>query len=280
MLERFKGLLPKDWLGQTAPVADALIGGICDSLDAVHDLYLYARDQTRIETASGFMLDLIAWDFLGGRLRRRDGQTDDAFREAILKEIFRPRASRPAMALALKDLTGVEPIIFEPANVNDTGAWGVAGMGWCAAGRWGSIANPYECWIDVQRPLGEGIEGANGWGDDSGGWGYLLAEWVSLSMAKGPVTDDDIYDCIERTRPAGVRCWTRIADQIPPPDLQPSYGYLLDAQGNRLVLDDGGGLLVSWPAETNTSAVPPDTPLGRLWFNDKTMSGLIAALPF
>src|SRR4051812_13428650 len=72
----------------------------------IYDLIAYAKLQTRIRTATDGWLDLVAFDFFGGRIKRRAGQGDEAFRRRIMVEMFRPRATRPAMAAALKDLTG------------------------------------------------------------------------------------------------------------------------------------------------------------------------------
>lgn len=297
MLARLKGLLPARWFSQDAPLLDALLGGLADGLAWCHSLYLYAKAQTRIDTATEFNLDLIAWDFLGKRLRRKKDQPDDSFRWWIKREIFRPRANRPGMSQALEDLTGVKPIIFEPWNPNDCGVWGGNTMGWSAAGRYGSLEHPYECWIDVQRPLGQGIPGVNGYGGAAGGYGdgetYRgngeggantgREEWVSLQMVTGPVTDRDIYDAVEYTRPAAVTCWTRISDVIPPDALSPSYDFLLDTAGDRLVLDDESGIVLEGPGyePPEDTMAQPDQVVGHPWFNDKTQSGQIMVVwPF
>lgn len=284
MLARLKSELPKRWANYASPKLDAVLGGLADALADLYSFYAYAKDQTRIATASGFMLDLIAWDFLGGRLLRRNSQQDNSFRAAILKEIFRPRATRSSMTLALSDLTGKAPIIFEPANPLDTGAWNGL-MGWSCAGRWGSLQHPFECWIDAQRPTGQGIPGVEGYGGSAGGWGQGRSEWASLSMMSGPVTDDDIYNTIEAIRPAATVCWTRISDDLPPVFLQPSYSFLDSPAGDRLVLDDESGIIVSGPpydqpfTAPGTAPTPADT--SHLWFDDKKQSGQIAAVwPF
>lgn len=288
MLTRLKSLLPARWFSQSAPILDAVLGGLSDSLNWCHNLFLYVKAQTRIDTATEFNLDLIAWDFLGRRLRRKKDQPDDSFRFWIKREIFRPRANRPGMSQALEDLTGVKPIIFEPWNPNDTGVWG-RNMGWSAIGRYGSLAHPYECWIDVQRPKGQGIPGVNGYGGAAGGYGNKITdktgreEWVSLSMVTGPVTDRDIYDAIEATRPAVMTCWTRISDIIPPDALSPSYDFLLSPQGDRLVLDDESGIILDGPPyePPEDTVAQPDRIVGHPWFNDKTQSGQIMVIwPF
>lgn len=245
MLARLVSLLPSRWFSHAAPLRDALLGGVADSLAWCYALYADAKNQTRIATATGYFLDMISWDFLGGALRRRGGQGDDSFRAEIVREIFRARASRPAMVAAIADLTGVAPIVFEPANPHDTGVWTTGGrMGWSMLGRWGSMQHPHECWIDLQRPLGQGIPGVNGYGGAAAGYGAGRGEWVSLAMVAGPITDTEIYRTVERIRPVGTTCWVRISDALPPPDLASPYDYLADASGLRLVLDDHSGVVI------------------------------------
>lgn len=274
---RFYSLLPYRWWGEGAPVRNFIIGGVADSLNWAYSFYAYAKAQTRISTATEFNLDIIAWDFLGGRVLRRESQGDDSFRAAIIKEIFRPRASRPAMRDALLDLTGKEPLIFEPANPNDTGAYN-HNMAWSLHGRYGSLQHPYECWIDIQRPAGQGIPGVEGYGGIGGGWGYMRSEWASLSMFSGKVTDNDIYNSVGSTRPAGIVCWCRISDDVPPADLNPQYSYLDSPGGLRLVTNDHSGLIVGWPLSINTSPASAGRRMAHLFFDDRTQSALVAAI--
>jgi hypothetical protein len=279
-LDRFYSLLPYRWWGENAPVRDAVIGGLSDSLEWAYDFYVYAKAQTRISTATEFNLDIIAWDFLGGRLLRRTSQSDDSFRAAVIKEIFRPRATRAAMKQALFDLTGQEPLIFEPANPNDTGCYNI-NMAWSVHGRYGSLEHPYECWIDIQRPLGQGIPGVEGYGGIGGGWGLMRSEWTSLAMLSGPVTDREIYNTVEAIRAAGTVCWCRISDDVPPADLSSAYSFLADANGWRLMMKDGSGLIVGWPASVVTSPSVAELPKAHLYFDDRKKSALIAAVwPF
>lgn len=246
MMRRLKSLLPYRWWAYIAPIRDAVLGGVVAALVWVYSFYDYVKRQTRILTATEFNLDLIAWDFFGGKFKRKPGQNDAFFRIAIIQEILRPRATRPGMTIALTNLTGVAPIIFEPSNPNDTGVYG-RGMGYSVAGRYGSLEHPYEAWIDVQRPLGQGIPGVEGYGGLAGGYDAGRSEFVSLDMVTGPVTDLDIYETVENTRPAGTICWVRISDLIPPADLSPSYSFLLSPEGDRLVLDDHGGIIIDGP---------------------------------
>lgn len=285
MLARLKTPLRElKWWNWTAPIADAVRGGVADSLSWCYSFYAYAQAQTRISTATEFNLDIISWDFLGTRIKRRPGQSDDSFRAVIKQEIFRPRATRPAMAQAITDLTGTAPIIFEPWNPRDTGVYGRGSLAWSTVGRYGSLQKQFQCWIDVQRPLGQGIPAINGWGGSAGGYGSGRMEWASLSLVTGPVTDNDIYMMIEAIRPAGVTCWTRISDQLPPTHLLPNYDYLLSTTGDRLVLQDDSGIILDGPAEpppTIAAGSQPAQAKGMLAFDDATQSAQIASVwPF
>src|SRR5260364_357770 len=73
MFNRFKSLLPR-WFGDQTPVLDALLHGLAATARHAHRLIEYARLQTRLQTATGGWLDLIAADSLG--MRSSAGQTN------------------------------------------------------------------------------------------------------------------------------------------------------------------------------------------------------------
>ena len=209
MLARLKSVLPARWFGEAPATLDAVLAGLADGWAWLHEMLAVVRAQARVATASGAMLDMIALDFFGARLARRRAQGDAAFRAAILRELLRERATRAALAAALRDLTGWEPAIFEPRRPADTGGWGVA-SGWNAGGGWGSLALPYQCFVTARRPQGSGIAGLNGWGAGGGGWGVGGMAWASLAMIAGQVTDADIYRAAADVLPIGATAWVRI----------------------------------------------------------------------
>lgn len=249
ILARLKSLLPARWFNDRAPVITAVLGGIADSLSGSFAFISYAEKQARLATMGEFWLDLFALDYFGLRFGRRNSQADDSFRVSLYKEIFRVRATREGMRVALLDLTGVSPIIFEPANPRDTGAYGSPTIGWSVAGRYGSNEQPAEIYIDVQRPLGQGVPLISGYGSAASGYGASAGrgEYVSLDDVKGPVTDRDIFRTIEATRPVGTIAWTRIEESLPPPDLAPAYVQLLAPDDQALVMPDGGSIYISGP---------------------------------
>ena len=211
MLARLRAVLPARWHGEANATLDGVLAGLAEGWSWLHDMLARVRAQARIATASGATLDLIAGDYFGPRLRRRRGQGDTAWRAAILRELRRERATRPAVAAALRDLTGREPEIFEPRRPADTGGWGIA-CGYGSAGGWGSLALPYQCFVTARRPLGSGIARLSGWNAGGGGWGGGTIAWASLAMVEGQVTDADIHAAVAAVMPAAAVAWVRIAD--------------------------------------------------------------------
>jgi hypothetical protein len=136
VVRRLKAVLPARWFPDSAPLLEGLLAGLADAWAWLYSLLRYARQQTRIATATDGFLDLIAQDCFGGRLVRAGGQTDAAFRAIIQREMLRERGTRAAVISVLTDLTGRAPVVFEPARPADTGGWGLA-LGYGAGGGWG-----------------------------------------------------------------------------------------------------------------------------------------------
>jgi hypothetical protein len=126
IFSRLKRLLPVGWFGDTNPILDAALWGCATAQAWAYTLYLYAKDQTRIKTATDGWLDLISLDFFGNALMRYANQSDPNFRNRILINLFRERTTRPAMEKILFDLTGRAPIIIEPGRPADVGSYGAA----------------------------------------------------------------------------------------------------------------------------------------------------------
>jgi hypothetical protein len=127
IVQRQVGVLPP-WFPDlaNAPVLKAILGGVGGALAFVFNFYTYAKLQTRIATATSGWLDLIAWDFFGGRFVRRNSELDAGWRLRIVKEILRPRQTRAAITQALQDLTTRTPLILEFFNPQDMGGYDVS----------------------------------------------------------------------------------------------------------------------------------------------------------
>lgn len=209
MAARLRRLLPARWFADAAPVRDALLDGLAAVWEAMHAQVGFARRQTRIATASGAWLGLIAQDLFGPRLPRRRREEDAAYAARIRAALLRPRATRAAVSARLTELTGRAPVIFEPAYPADTGAWGIA-TGYGAAGGWGSLALPFQSFVTAFRPHGTGIGNVAGWNSPAGGYGIGAVEYADLAMISGQVTDAEIHAAIAETLPVAGIAWTRV----------------------------------------------------------------------
>ena len=210
ILARIKAVLPVRWFADTAPILDSLLSGLSWAWSWIYSLLNYVQAQTRIATASDVWLDVIASDFFGDRLRRRAGQSDDAFRLLIQDNLLREHGTRQAIINAVKDLTGRQPSIFEPMRTTDTGGYTAGGVGYGAGGGWGNMLLPFQCFVTAFRPLGTGISLISGWGAPAGGYGIGTIEYASLAMVQGQVTDADINAAIANVLPVAAIAWTSI----------------------------------------------------------------------
>jgi hypothetical protein len=215
VFSRLKAALPQRWFGSTSdsmPVVDSVLAAATTALSFIYSLYAYAKLQTRIKTATDGYLDLIAADFFGTSIQRKANQTDASFRATIIANMFRERATRNAIVKVLQDLTGRTPKIIEPKRPADTGAYGGPLIGYGLAGAYGSLQMPYQAFVIAYRPLGTGIPSVAGYGVSTGAYSTASqAEWASLSMIQGAVTDADIYAAIDSVRPAATIVWTNIS---------------------------------------------------------------------
>jgi hypothetical protein len=181
MLARIKTVLPARWFPDATPLLDGMATGLAEAGAWLHALLATVKLQTRLKTATGGFLDMIAQDYFGGRLPRRAGQSDSSFRVRIETELFRDRGTRGALIEVLEYLTGRTPVVFEPARPADTRGWGVA-LGYGVAGGWGSLMLPFQSFVTAYRP---------GPGSD-------------------PVSDDDIMAAIAGVTPVAAIAWVRI----------------------------------------------------------------------
>lgn len=210
--QRIKALIPK-WFSDDTPVLDALLRGFAYAKSFVYGLIVYAALQTRIKTATDGWLDMIAADFFCSSLLRKSGQSDASFRNRIIINLFRERATRNGLVRVLTDLTGRAPVVFEPQRPLDTGSYGGPLIGYGVAGGYGSMLLPFQAFVTAYRPTSTGIPNVAGYGVSTGGYSRASqAEIASLNMIQGAVTDDDIYAAIDSVKPVGTTIWTRIAN--------------------------------------------------------------------
>lgn len=211
--------LPRGWFDQGGEVINALANAVGEPAAFGFDQIGYVAKQTRLATATDGFLDLAAEDYFGrGGMKRRKSEADDDYRARLQEELLRPLGTREALVDVIDDLTGHEPTILEPAHQPDCGAWGGASgpylMGYGVAGHYGSYGVPFQFFMTVQRPDGQGIPDiapyyANGSGSP-GGYGVGAMAYGSSEDIVGIVTDAEIYETIARTIPAGVTAWVNI----------------------------------------------------------------------
>lgn len=224
---RLRSYLPAGWFPDDpteAPLLNAVLTGIATILAVVYSLYVFVKAQTRIATATGGWLDLIANDFFGPTLLRGFNETDPNYRTRIQINLFRPRGTRQSVIDILTQLTGHAPVIFEPARPGDTGVYDVGGVAYDLAGGYGDILVA-QAFVVAFRPVGQGIPLVGGYDTSVGAYdtGSQL-EYIDSSMYAGSAPDSAIYAAINSVRPVGVTIWTRIMNWPPmPPVIPASY---------------------------------------------------------
>ncbi len=226
MQGRLQAVLPRSWFPDSTSVLSGVTAGLAAAWSSVWDLFVYVRLQTRIATATEGNLDLIAADYLGPAFTRRPAETDAAFRARIQRALLTPTATRAAVVAQLVSLTGNTPAIVEPRRPADTGGFASlaeagqgGGVGYGAAGAYGSMLLPFQAFLTVARPVTPGVPGVAGYSSGASGYGSLLqpalvcgaSEYVGLGDLRG-VRDSDVYQAIADTAPAASVVWTRITD--------------------------------------------------------------------
>lgn len=210
-LNRLHALLPSGWFNDNSPILEGTLSACASSLAWCYTLYRYARQQTRLSTATDDWLDITACDFFGNSLSRPDGMDDDRFRIRIKTNLLRERGTRQAVIDILEMLTGNKPVVFEPSRPADTGAYGGPAIGYGAAGGYGSRCLPYQAFVSVSRPRGQGIPWVAGYGISTAGYSEpSRAQYVSKEMITGCITDAQIYAAIAAVKPEGTLVWVRI----------------------------------------------------------------------
>lgn len=210
-------LIPKRWFAWKPPNYAALTGGLSDLASWCHGWTVYAKAQSRLATAYGIWLDILAYDFLRRQLMR-NGSQDDAFRALIRVTILQERVTRAGMISALTTITGKVPWVFEPWNSYDTGAYssrakgkkyGSMGYG-VGRGGYGNMRLPGQVFLHVYRSASSGVPGVAGYGSSIGGYGVGRIEYIGRNTVLTGVTNEIIYQVINQTKPTGSTCWVAI----------------------------------------------------------------------
>lgn len=200
---RLKTLLPR-WFGDQTSILDAILRGPAHLVSVGYDLISYAKQQTRIKTATGDWLDLIAHDFFGEALRRQASQTDTAFRQRIIANLFRERATRAGLIKLITELTGRPPDVFEPHRIADTAAYGVSHY---SQARYGARGYPFQAWVTVWRPHDARLPPEAGFYQQHL---YQQASYTSRQQLQGALSDAEILLAIHRVKSVGTVIWVRL----------------------------------------------------------------------
>jgi len=130
---RLLSTFPAEWAGETARAPGgklySLFKAVGAELEVTNNNLLYVFHACRLMTAEGEALDLVANDFLGpaygfpALVTRVLGESDEAFRQRIIDNMFLPAATRPALIKMIERFTGLTPRVIEPWRLQDTGAF-------------------------------------------------------------------------------------------------------------------------------------------------------------
>ena len=221
MQRRLLAALPNGWFADEAPILSGLLSGLASAWSWLYSLLAYVRLQTRITTATDGWLDLIARDYGGPSWGRQTGETDAAFSARIRRNLQALAGTRAALIAAVTNLTGRTPAVFEPAYPPDTGGFNTGSLGWNAAGGWGNLSLPYQCFVTAFRPAGGGIANSGGWGSMTaaatpnlalGGWNTGALQYGNASLVEGQITDAQIFATVANSMPAATIAWTALSD--------------------------------------------------------------------
>jgi hypothetical protein len=177
VVARLTSVLPNRWFPDSTPVLDGLLNGLAAAWANLIGLLGYTQLQTRIATATDIFLDLVA------------------------------------LAEALIELTNRPADIFEPAWLQDTGAYTIAStLAYNTAGGYGSFALPFQCFVHAYRPFGAGVANTTGYGSGAGGYGVGQAQYTTPAMAASTILDSDITNAIATTMPVATTAWVIVTN--------------------------------------------------------------------
>lgn len=216
---RLRAVLPGQWFQDNSPNLTALLACLATPWCWLYGQIQNVKQQARLASASDQWLDLIALDFFGTRLERREAELDDAYRARIQWAMLQSSSTRLAVVAGMTHLTGAPPKIFEPSNAADTGAYGTGaigstqstyGLAYCVQGGWGNLLLPYQFFTTIRRPRIEGVSLVAGYGAPAGGYGVGVIAYIDLAMLVGNISDSDIASSLTSILPVNATAWLRL----------------------------------------------------------------------
>jgi len=232
LLNQFLSLFPEGWAGDDArgpggklwALYQSLAGGLADQLGANPKIpgaptIQFARDLTRISTATGVGLDTLAQDFFGATFPRMPTENDVSYRARILAALLVPRVTRPAISNAIAKLTGQIPRMTEPWNPGDTSAYDELSFFDTdyanAPARYGDEL-PYQGMIELNVPLFS-ITGAQAvWGfDDGAAFDVPTSAYFDFTQELSPTFEAEVSALIAAFKAEGTLVWLRNWAAVP-----------------------------------------------------------------
>ena len=208
---RLRAVLPKRWFAEQSPNLQSVLTGMATPWVWLYSVINYVIGQTRLLTATEDWLDLISNDYFGPLLKRKPNEFDISYRNRIRLALLQEAATRTGVSAGVTALTGVTPLIFEPANCSDSGAYGGisagsavtgTGLAYGLAGGWGNLQMPLQFFITATRPPTTGLDAIAGYGTSNGAYGQGDSSYVDLALLPGQITDADIQATICRYFPS------------------------------------------------------------------------------
>ncbi|MBO9539693.1 hypothetical protein J7643_03775 [bacterium] len=209
-------LLPQAWFNDAAKAPGGNLWAIVSGF-ATSDADIYTRigalgRSLRLNSAETLEdLAVIAKDFFGASLPPLDGESPDAYRNRIGLRLFLPGGTRDALRVALTRLLGQAPVIVEPWNPGDCGAWD-GPLGWDGPGLWGDLDLPWQGFVQTKRPSSSiaadgpvigAWDGLAGWDQSFLGFNDALRSQIT--------PDSVVYDAINAVKPEGVTVWVQLS---------------------------------------------------------------------
>jgi hypothetical protein len=220
---RFLTQLPP-WFGSNHPVLDRLINGYASISEFIYNQqYLYDVAQTRLQTAFGVNLDLIAQDYYGNTLTRNPHEPDDLYRRRIAASLLQVQCTLPGIFNILWRLTGHQPSIFEPGFSVAEGYYNVPStLAYNVIGAYGSSAFPYTGFITVYVDADQSMGGFAGYDVTLAGYNVAEALWYGgESLDDGIIFIGDLIKLVNAIKVFGTIVNVNIVYTSEPPTFPP-----------------------------------------------------------
>lgn len=207
-------LLPPAWFNDAAKAPGGNLWAVLSGI-AASDADVYAKigalkNNLRLQSAPTIAdLAIIAADFFGLALPALPGESVEVYRTRIGLRLFLPGGTRDALRQALNRLVGQDPVIVEPWNPADCGAWD-GPSGWDGSGLWGDLDAPWQGYVMTKRPVSSIVPDGPIIGAWEGQAGWDLGQLSFADALQGQILPDSVvYDIINAVKPEGTTIWVQ-----------------------------------------------------------------------